>query len=52
MITDYDYVFSENGLVAYKEGALIAEQVRELTAMCSFVYNSFAQVGCQPPRIM
>lgn len=26
VITDYDYVFSENGLVAYKEGALIAEQ--------------------------
>lgn len=25
---DYDYSFSQNGLVAYKAGELIAEQVR------------------------
>lgn len=25
--TDYDYVFAENGLVAYKEGKLIGTQV-------------------------
>ena len=28
MITSYDYVFSENGLVAYKDGTLIAKQVK------------------------
>lgn len=27
MLTDFDYVFSENGLVAYKAGQLLAVQV-------------------------
>lgn len=27
VITDYDYVFSENGLVAHKNGQLIGTQV-------------------------
>lgn len=27
VITDYDYVFAENGLVAYKNGELIGTQV-------------------------
>jgi hypothetical protein len=27
VITDYDYVFSENGLVAHKNGELIGTQV-------------------------
>ncbi|GLJ59831.1 hypothetical protein SUGI_1524370, partial [Cryptomeria japonica] len=26
VITEYDYVFSENGLVAYKDGKLIGNQ--------------------------
>ncbi|ONK66849.1 uncharacterized protein A4U43_C06F12670, partial [Asparagus officinalis] len=26
VITDYDYVFAENGLVAYKNGELIGKQ--------------------------
>ena len=28
MLQDFDYVFSENGLVAYKGGELLAVQVR------------------------
>jgi hypothetical protein len=27
VVTDYDYVFSENGLVAYENGKLIGNQV-------------------------
>ena len=27
VITSYDYVFSENGLVAYKDGVLVGKQV-------------------------
>jgi phosphomannomutase len=29
---DYDYVFSENGLVAHKQGKLIGTQVKKIPA--------------------
>lgn len=36
---DYDYSFSQNGLVAYKAGKLIAEQV-----LCAFASTSCASM--------
>jgi len=35
----YDYVFSENGLVAYKSGELLAIQVNYMTHMCTIIFN-------------
>lgn len=31
VINDYDYVFSENGLLAHKEGKLIGTQVNHMS---------------------
>ena len=39
MTSLYDYVFPENGLVAYKNGELIATQVISLLSLFSFVCN-------------
>lgn len=40
MLTDYDYSFSQNGLVAYKGGKLVGSQVKwlpslEVVILCS-----------------
>jgi hypothetical protein len=37
VITDYDYVFSENGLVAHKNGELIGTQVKPPRTLLSSV---------------
>lgn len=34
VMEDYDYSFSQNGLVAYKAGELIGEQVRLAMSSC------------------
>ena len=55
---DYDYSFSQNGLVAYKAGKLIAEQVRMmymcvcacvLTRACVCVVFRISENVCCPP---
>lgn len=35
VINDYDYVFAENGLVAYKDGKLVGTQVLAKTQIFS-----------------
>ena len=42
VFTDYDYVFSENGLVAHKNGELIGTQVslRAPYLYCTYMYRS------------
>lgn len=44
----YDYVFSENGLVAYKSGELIAMQVSCITTNISYLHPilSFISIFC------
>jgi hypothetical protein len=44
VITDYDYVFSENGLVAHKNGQLIGTQV-SLWAPDIYYFNIYALVN-------
>ena len=37
VIETYDYVFAENGLVAYKDGKFLAKQVRSVN-VCHFLF--------------
>ena len=39
VIYSYDYSFSENGLVAYKDGKLLGTQVRMAAEGCSLLHS-------------
>lgn len=45
---DYDYSFSQNGLVAYKAGQLIAEQVRA----CCIISLVWKPESYEPSRLV